>query len=551
MVNVALNKTCTAFSFYGAGYEPGKAVDGNTSTGYVSNAGNAPNNEYWQVDLGGIYTISSVSIRADASGARNSYLQVNVSNNSDGSSPTNFGNTGSATATPTTLSGSATGRYVRIYRSQATGAGANYDQLWLYEVDVQGVGGASFTLSPNTATTGTPATVTATGSGTAWTSSTVFSVTGGTGASISANNNVSATSQTFTLNPGSATGTLTISNNTDSATATVTVSPPSALVAGTISFVSATGSTIALSSTAATGGTGTKYYQWHRSLTTGFTPSGATAISGATSLTLNDTGLTSETLYYYKLVVTDSATPTPATTTTAEVAVYTAQPIFLGAIGDSIYSGYNIPSLVQTVLQTLNVPGIGTRSVTLSNQGVSGSNSSQWVPGQTNYTTALSAFNTASSGFAAGLKLILIMLGTNDAKNSVATATATYQSNILSTANGLIAASYKVVANAPTYAGSAATTTTSGDLTSALGNPRIKEYARALTKIANQKTLFLGDLGSYYGISQADTTFLGDGIHPTATGQALISGAQAAKAWEALFGTQATSTARRVIQVGR
>lgn len=82
----------------------------------------------------------------------------------------------------------------------------------------------TFTVSPTTATAGTNEAITATGTYTAWTSSTTFAVAGGSGASISGLTVSSATSASFTLHPGSVAGTLTISDSTDTATATITAS---------------------------------------------------------------------------------------------------------------------------------------------------------------------------------------------------------------------------------------------------------------------------------------------------------------------------------------
>lgn len=79
-----------------------------------------------------------------------------------------------------------------------------------------------------------------------------------------------------------------------------------AITAGVISQVSVTDTTANLSATAATGGTGPYTYQWYRSTTSGFTPGGGNIISGATSLTLADSGLLPNTTYYYKVVATDT-----------------------------------------------------------------------------------------------------------------------------------------------------------------------------------------------------------------------------------------------------
>lgn len=97
-----------------------------------------------------------------------------------------------------------------------------------------------------------------------------------------------------------------------------------ATTAGALSQVSVGSTTASLSSAVATAGTAPYTYQWYRSIVSGFTPGGGNIISGATSLTLNDTGLTPSTQYYYKVVATDSSA-TPVTGTSAQLAVSTTQ----------------------------------------------------------------------------------------------------------------------------------------------------------------------------------------------------------------------------------
>lgn len=94
------------------------------------------------------------------------------------------------------------------------------------------------------------------------------------------------------------------------------------LTAGALTLVSVAATTASLSSAAATSGTSPYTYQWYRSTTTGFTPGAGNLISGATALTLSDTGLVPNTTYYYKVVATDSA-GTPATATSSQLAVVT------------------------------------------------------------------------------------------------------------------------------------------------------------------------------------------------------------------------------------
>lgn len=98
------------------------------------------------------------------------------------------------------------------------------------------------------------------------------------------------------------------------------------LTAGVISQVAVTSTTASLSATAATGGTGPYTYQWYRSTTSGFTPGGGNIISGATALTLSDTGLIPNTTYYYKVVATDTGHSNDTVEYT-QLAVVTSAPV--------------------------------------------------------------------------------------------------------------------------------------------------------------------------------------------------------------------------------
>lgn len=94
------------------------------------------------------------------------------------------------------------------------------------------------------------------------------------------------------------------------------------LTAGALSQVSVSANGAVLSSAAATSGTAPYAYQWYRSTSSGFSPGPGNIISGATSLSLTDSGLIPNSTYYYKVVVTDSAAPA-ATATSSQLAVTT------------------------------------------------------------------------------------------------------------------------------------------------------------------------------------------------------------------------------------
>lgn len=76
-------------------------------------------------------------------------------------------------------------------------------------------------------------------------------------------------------------------------------------------------------------------YQWYRSTTTGFTPGAGNIVSGATSATLADTGLTEGTTYYYVCRVTDTAAGSEDTN---EVAAY---PVYASTSSLIAWSPYN------------------------------------------------------------------------------------------------------------------------------------------------------------------------------------------------------------------
>src|SRR5688572_26031228 len=79
-----------------------------------------------------------------------------------------------------------------------------------------------------------------------------------------------------------------------------------AVTAGALTKVSASQTTASLSSAAATAGTGPYTYQWYRSTDPAFVPGVGNIIAGATSLTLNDSGLSPGTQYTYQVLATDT-----------------------------------------------------------------------------------------------------------------------------------------------------------------------------------------------------------------------------------------------------
>lgn len=80
-----------------------------------------------------------------------------------------------------------------------------------------------------------------------------------------------------------------------------------ATTAGALSKVLVGPDSASLLSAVATGGSAPYTYQWYRSTVgSGFTPDGTNIISGATALSLSDSGLANQTNYWYKVIAIDS-----------------------------------------------------------------------------------------------------------------------------------------------------------------------------------------------------------------------------------------------------
>lgn len=121
-------RPATASSIEAAGFEAGKAVDGNSSTRWASVEGHDP--EWIQVDLGSAQAISRVRLTWEAAYAKS--YQVRIS--TDGSSWTNAFSTTTGNGGTDDLTVSGTARYVRI---NGTARGTSYGYS-LFEFQVYG-----------------------------------------------------------------------------------------------------------------------------------------------------------------------------------------------------------------------------------------------------------------------------------------------------------------------------------------------------------------------------------------------------------------------------
>lgn len=151
-----------------------------------------------------------------------------------------------------------------------------------------------------------------------------------------------------------------------------------ATTAGLLSQISVGGTVASLVSAVATAGTAPYTYQWYRSTTTGFTPGGGNIIAGATALTLNDSGLIPNTVYFYKVIATDSgavagtSTQLSVTTTAASLSQNAfVQSPFLGIVDLAVGSTNVIAAQVDVSIATgVIFAGQGVKIVANNKGGV-------------------------------------------------------------------------------------------------------------------------------------------------------------------------------------
>lgn len=156
------------------------------------------------------------------------------------------------------------------------------------------------------------------------------------------------------------------------------------LAAGALSKVLVGPQTAALSSAVATGGTGPYTYQWYKSTTTGFSPGAGNIISGATALTLNDSGLQPATSYFYVVIATDTGNSN-VTANSTQLTVLTEpqqnqnqfdMSIIVGMVdlrvGPTNVISAQVDSSVSTATAPLNVifPGQGVKVVANTKGGI-------------------------------------------------------------------------------------------------------------------------------------------------------------------------------------
>jgi lysophospholipase L1-like esterase len=217
------------------------------------------------------------------------------------------------------------------------------------------------------------------------------------------------------------------------------------------------------------------------------------------------------------------------------VSAVSTRAIKIGFVGDSITAGTNgsSPNAVQLEAQTL---GGGYSAV---NQGVSGSKTSDWLPGTKNFTDVVATFR------AQNVQIVSLMLGTNDAMNEALNGTPTsqeYGKNLSAIIHGLFAQSavrYVIINNPPYISDQNAAAIGGEQYTQVTDN--LKQYATVIEGLVDGKNILQGDEVAYnYFASHPEE--LKDGIHPTDTGYEVLG-----QLWATAFQTDIPKSALKLL----
>lgn len=153
-----------------------------------------------------------------------------------------------------------------------------------------------------------------------------------------------------------------------------------ATTAGALTELAVTARTSSLVSAAATGGATTPYtYQWYRSVTSGFTPGGGNILTGKTSLSLSDTGLTPGTTYYYKLIAMDSSATPVAGSSTQEAVTTTAEVPSPNQFAQGPYLGMTDLKLNFNTLSVMLDPSVSSNTL-VAGQAVKWASGASYIP---------------------------------------------------------------------------------------------------------------------------------------------------------------------------
>lgn len=192
--------------------------------------------------------------------------------------------------------------------------------------------------------------------------------------------------------------------------------------------------------------------------------------------------------------------------------ITTVSALAVGLIGDSIGAGSTITTPPSAIFATLaSTAGV---TVTMSNEAVPGAVVANFVPGTGAYYAAAKAQFVTD-----GVKIVNIMIGTNDCRTGINTTKANYRARLLLICNDLIASGFLVALSYPPYMGQ---TTGFFDATSP---GLVLDYIEAIDSLIDNQHIFRGDTIFYeYSRVNAATALQVDGVHASQAGSDYMAG---------------------------
>lgn len=316
---------------------------------------------------------------------------------------------------------------------------------------------------------------------------------------------------------------LTLYDFTDNTWPTFTTA---AVASATATYGSTTPTTVTITCTGASGGTGALTSQWHKSQTADFTPGVGTAISAQTSQNLTAYAAAAG-MWYYKRVDTDTLSITGASNhVPAQIQDGTLVTPVLGFIGDSLWS--NPPSDSTGTLTVPAVTGIllglwagFDKAVTLSNRAIGGTTTQNWADSiNSGYLAdAIAAMQSA------GCTHCSIMLGTNDSAPAFNVTANQYSTNMAIIAGAVVTGGMKAILHYPTF-----TKNGSGGTYTETAVGLLQAYQAKIDALCNGSTILQGDKLGWREFSKhaeldavletwyTSTTAAGDWCHPNGRG---------------------------------
>ena len=241
---------------------------------------------------------------------------------------------------------------------------------------------------------------------------------------------------------------------------------------------------------------------------------------------------------YFRWSATDS-TATPVTVHSSQVVGILAPLLFIGAIGDSITAGSGATGGLDvcSLLATAIMAESGSRNVTVTNRGISGTTTADWAPASANFTNAMTAIAAVAG---TNPLYVQIMLGTNDTKTTNRFTQATYQANLLAIVNAIkayagINLKGVVLHDAPFIVGPL----TGFDEQS---NALILQYRTAIANLVDNVIVLQGDTLAYNVFVENSATYFADNLHPNNAGHQAL-----AYAWANVYANLLNPIAKVVI----